>query len=144
MKKVTAFVVAIIKKSDKFLLTKRREIDKEDPQDFFGKWQLPGGGINFGEKLGQAAKREIKEEIGLDVEITSIVPYIIDEIRDKWHGIGIVLLCKQKKSNQKVKLNSEASEFGWFTLNEVMRLEVLPGGKEAINASYFIGGRGGS
>ena len=71
MKEVILFVIAIIKKGDKYLLTKRQEIDKKDPKDFLGKWQLPGGGVNFGERVEEAVKREVKEELALDVEVIS-------------------------------------------------------------------------
>lgn len=135
IKSITPFVTAVIKVKQRYLLTKRQEIDKEDPSDFVGKWQLPGGGINFGESPEKALIREIKEETGLDIKIKSVVPYIINSFRTNWHGIGIVLCCKLIKKGQKVKLNHEASNFGWFSYKEAMKLDILPGGKEALYAA---------
>ncbi|OGK26781.1 hypothetical protein A2954_05495 [Candidatus Roizmanbacteria bacterium RIFCSPLOWO2_01_FULL_37_12] len=140
MKDITPFVVGLIKSRNKYLLTKRNEIDRDDPKDFLGKWQLPGGGINFAESLETAVKREIKEEVGLDIKVVSFVPYIINSVRKYWHGIGVVILCKLDSSKQKVVLNEEANDYGWFTYEEVMNLDVLPGVINAINASrinYF-------
>lgn len=134
-KTITSFVVAIIKKDNKYLLTKRQEIDREDPKDFVGKWQLPGGGVNFGETIENALIREVKEEVGLDIRIISVIPYIINSVRKGWHGIGIILACGLLNSGQSVKLNEESSEFAWFTLEELLKLNTLPGVKEAIKAA---------
>ncbi|WP_327656984.1 NUDIX domain-containing protein [Streptomyces sp. NBC_00483] len=38
-----------------------------------GLWALPGGGMELGESLPGCAVREVKEETGLDVEITGLV-----------------------------------------------------------------------
>lgn len=34
-----------------------------------GKWDFPGGSVEFGEKIEDAIKREINEEFGIDIEI---------------------------------------------------------------------------
>jgi ADP-ribose pyrophosphatase YjhB (NUDIX family) len=41
-------------------------------------WALPGGGIEIGESLTQAAIREVKEETGIDCEITGLVGIYTD------------------------------------------------------------------
>lgn len=52
---------ALILKDDKILLIKK----KTGPYD--GKLDLPGGTIEFGERPEDALKRELKEEVGIDV-----------------------------------------------------------------------------
>src|ERR1044071_4277255 len=37
-----------------------------------GNWSLPGGVMEIGETIGQAVIREVREETGLDVELTGI------------------------------------------------------------------------
>ena len=133
-KTIIPFVVGLIKHQNKYLLTRRLELDREDTSDFVGKWQFPGGGVNFGETVEVAVKREVKEEVGLDVDVVSVVPYVINSLRNNWHGIGIVLYCRLNDVKQKIKLNHEADDYGWFTYEEAMRLDILPGGKETIKA----------
>lgn len=38
-----------------------------------GNWALPGGGIEMNESLADSVVREVKEETGLDVEVTGLV-----------------------------------------------------------------------
>lgn len=56
---ITRRVRVVIKHGDSYVLV----INKFGP----GKWQLPGGGIKFGESVEAAGVREIGEELGLDV-----------------------------------------------------------------------------
>jgi ADP-ribose pyrophosphatase YjhB (NUDIX family) len=41
-------------------------------------WALPGGGMDLGESIAQTVAREVKEETGLDVEVTGIVGLYTD------------------------------------------------------------------
>lgn len=43
-----------------------------------GNWALPGGGLDLGESLPQTAVREVKEETGIDCEITGLVGIYTD------------------------------------------------------------------
>lgn len=54
---------AIITLGQKVLLGQRGK------EPMYGRWVLPGGGVDFLESLDQTLKREIKEETGLDVEV---------------------------------------------------------------------------
>ena len=38
---------------------------------FAGFWSFPGGGVEIGERLEEAARREVREEAGIDVAIVS-------------------------------------------------------------------------
>lgn len=138
MKIITPFVVGLIKHKNKYLLTKRQELDPEDPSDFVGMWQIPGGGINFGETVEEAILREIEEELDIKIEIVRIVPYIINSLRKNWQGIGIIFLCKPSDKAFKIRLNEEASAYGWFTYEEITKLDMLPGGKDAIKKAFFL------
>jgi ADP-ribose pyrophosphatase YjhB (NUDIX family) len=43
-----------------------------------GNWSLPGGVMEIGESIGQAVIREVREETGLDVELTGILGIYTD------------------------------------------------------------------
>ncbi|MBV7508988.1 NUDIX domain-containing protein [Bacillus sp. sid0103] len=43
---------------------------KENKQNVINKWNFPSGRIEPGEDILYAARREVKEETGLDVELT--------------------------------------------------------------------------
>jgi 8-oxo-dGTP diphosphatase len=57
-------VAALIRKDNKFLIAKRATGD----QSVLGKWEFPGGKVEFGEDEKNAIEREIKEEFDLDIK----------------------------------------------------------------------------
>ena len=58
-------VAAIIHKDDKILATKRGY------GEFINQWEFPGGKIEENETKEEALKREIKEELNIEIEITN-------------------------------------------------------------------------
>lgn len=60
-------VGAVVFRGDHVLLIKRGK------PPFEGRWSIPGGGIRYGERLEDAARREVREETGLDVRIGGLI-----------------------------------------------------------------------
>ncbi|VVB61761.1 ADP-ribose pyrophosphatase [uncultured archaeon] len=93
-----------------------------------GKFVVPGGHIELGERAEDALRREIKEETGLDIsdiEFICIQEFIFDPaFWKKRHFIFIDYACKTNSGE--VKLNSEGQEYGWFSLDELAKLPVEP------------------
>lgn len=130
--RIVPVIIAAIRKDNTFLLTKRIHLDPEDKKLYHGAWQLPGGGLEFGENTHQCLHREIKEEVGVEIEIIALIPRIYTEVRRNWQGLFIVYVCKLLDKETEIKLNNEASEYGWFTLEQTLKLKTLPRTTEMI------------
>ncbi|MFY9073981.1 NUDIX hydrolase [Malaciobacter mytili] len=56
---------------------------------------LPGGFVDVGEKVEEALKREMKEEVNLEVSIEKLLGVYSDPNRDKrFHCVSCVYICK--------------------------------------------------
>ena len=64
---------------------------KRGVEPYKGRWAIPGGGVEIGETVEQAAVREAKEETGLDIKLTGLVGVYSDPNRDpRGHTVSIV------------------------------------------------------
>ncbi len=113
-------VGAVIVQDGKLVLIRRGvEPDK-------GKWSIPGGGVELGETVGDAAVREAKEECGLDIELFEDRPMdALDKMvpgekgRLKYHYVLLQFLARPKGGT--LKPTSDATEARWVPLEEVER-----------------------
>ncbi|MGC6509188.1 MAG: NUDIX domain-containing protein [Myxococcota bacterium] len=108
----TPTVDIIIHKDGKILLIKR----KNPP---FG-WALPGGFVDEGETVEQAAIREAKEETGLDVQLETLLYVYSDPRRDKrQHTLSIVFTAS---SNGTPVASDDATDLGYYSFKELPKL----------------------
>jgi ADP-ribose pyrophosphatase YjhB (NUDIX family) len=78
-------------------------------------WALPGGFVDYGESLEEAAKREAKEETSLDLELIRQFHTYSDPGRDpRHHTITTVYIAKGKGI---AHAKDDALEIGIFTLS---------------------------
>jgi len=91
-----------------------------------GKWVVPGGHIELGERMEDALRREVKEETNLeirDLEFLCFQEFIYDErFWKRCHFIFFDYACRTDSTE--VKLNEEAEEYLWVTLDEALTLPV--------------------
>ncbi len=97
---------------------------------WFDKYTLPGGHIEVGETMKEAVKREVKEEVGLDVEVVEFLlmqeAIFANEFWKKKHFIFFDFLCRV--GDQLVKLdNNELQDYTW----------VYPGSAFNLNLDSF-------
>ncbi|QQS43644.1 NUDIX hydrolase [Candidatus Roizmanbacteria bacterium] len=108
-------ILAVIEQDGKYLFTKR--ID--DFPDYHGKWQLSGGGLEFGENPVEGLRRELREELGVEVTDVKIIPFVDTRVRNDWQGVFISFHCHLENPDAEIYLNEEASEYRWFEKSEI-------------------------
>jgi nucleoside triphosphatase len=109
----------IVNRQGKILLTKSHK--------WFDKYTLPGGHIEVGETMKEAAAREVKEEVGLDVEVAEMLlmqeAIFAVEFWKRKHFIFFDFLCKSE--DQQVKLDGrELQEYVWEYPGAAFRLNL--------------------
>lgn len=120
MKYSIIVVIGVIQRGDRFLLTKRDETASKA----HGKWQFPGGGLEYKETIEDCLMRELKEEIGVSLQSYKLIPKLFQSIRPNWHGVLPTYLCVIK-DDAVITLNHEASEYAWLTLQEIKERDTL-------------------
>jgi ADP-ribose pyrophosphatase YjhB (NUDIX family) len=96
-------------------------------------WALPGGFVDYGESLEEAAVREAKEETDLDVKLTEQFHTYSDPERDpRHHSISTVYIAKTKGIPQ---AKDDAIEIGFF--NEFSLPDEIAFDHRSILMNYF-------
>jgi XTP/dITP diphosphohydrolase len=130
--------IAIVVKDRKLLATKRRDTN---PQ-FNGKWEFPGGGIDKGEEVEVALKREALEETGLVVSIMERLPGIFTTTMEFKDGGGyqvflLPYICTIE-SGEVYLADEESSDYGWYTLEDALKIDFIPLNKKVIQESISL------
>jgi nucleoside triphosphatase len=102
------------------------------------KWKetfsIPGGHVEWGEKLEEAITREVDEETGLkvtDLQQFNVSEYVLgDENAAEKHYIFIDFVCKTDNNN--VTLGEEASEYCWVKPQDALDLPLTSNTKALI------------
>ena len=102
IKRPVLTVDVLIRRNDGYVLIKR----KNEP--YRGRWAIPGGLVEYGEKVEQAAMREAKEETGLEVKLIRLVGVYSDPTRDpRGHYISIAYLAEAVSGELKAATDAE-------------------------------------
>ena len=126
-------VGAIIFRENEVLLIRRGS------SPALGKWSVPGGLVELGESLDEAVRREIREEVGLEVRVIDLVAaldrVILDESgRIEYHYILLDFLCESAQGDPLAA--SDADECRFVPLDELPSLDLTRGTEKVIRQAF--------
>jgi len=109
-------VGAVIIRNKKIFLVKRSLYKRSYP----GYWCAPGGSIEDGETPQESVSREIKEEINCDFKIKKFLGKFL--VREDGFTLRSFRFLGDIFGN--LKLNKEATDFGWFSYKETQKMKI--------------------
>jgi 8-oxo-dGTP diphosphatase len=98
-----------------FLARRGRETRNEN-----GKWEFPGGSVEFGETLEQALVREVTEEYGFTIEAQELLDVVDHFIpAENQHWVSPTFICRVKSGTPRIREPHKCDEIGWFALDQI-------------------------
>lgn len=122
MKKIEV-VAAILQRDGAYFATQRGY------GEFEGMWEFPGGKIEPSETSEDALKREIQEELGVDITIDNFL-CTTDYDYPSFHLTMHCYLCRVESGEIELREHKSAS---WLKLEELGGVEWLPADKDVIS-----------
>jgi 8-oxo-dGTP diphosphatase len=127
-------VGSIIIENNRVLLVKRAHPPIQ------GQWSIPGGVLELGEFIRDAAVREVREETGLIVgqgDLIGVYDRILSdaEKRVQYHYVLVDFLCHVVGGE--LQASTDAAEVRWFTREELPTLKLSEDTLEAINKGFL-------
>jgi ADP-ribose pyrophosphatase YjhB (NUDIX family) len=124
-------VGTIIADGDHRILLVKRAIEPG-----YGKWVFPGGYVDRGEHLADAALREAREECGLDVRLEGLV-----DVYSYSGGTPIIIVYAAGLLGGTLALDEEGLEARWFSATEVPWDDLAFRSTQEAIRDYFDGRR---
>lgn len=119
---------ALITNGKQLLLVKKSADDPHHPNE----WEIPGGRMEFGENLEEHLKREIMEEVGLEIEIGipfGMWTWIMTKGNDEIQVIAVASVCtvvNGSVTDQNQVDDDFLSQIQWVDYDKVLDLPIIP------------------
>jgi 8-oxo-dGTP diphosphatase len=126
-------VGAIIIENSRVLLVKRAHPPLQ------AQWSIPGGVLEVGELVREAAIREAREETGLIVEPADLLG-VYDRVlrnaeqRVQYHYVLVDFLCR--RTGGELQAASDAAEVRWFTREDLPALKLAEDTQDVIRKGF--------
>lgn len=133
-KNIRIRVSALIIENDKVLCVKHRKNENEY-------YLLPGGGLDFGENINDALKREMKEELNADIDPKELL-FISESISPDGnrHIISVVVECLLTNKKLSLGVDERVCGFDFLSMDELAETTFYPDFKQTI-IEYIKTGR---
>ncbi len=119
MKLVFVAAVALIDPDGRVLLARRPE-----GKSLAGLWEFPGGKVESGERPEQALIRELKEELGIDVETSCLAPLTFaSHAYEDFHLLMPLYVCRRWKG---LVRGIEGQELKWVFAKDLKNYPMPP------------------
>lgn len=121
--------VALVCRKNKLLLIKR----KFEPGA--GKWSLPGGKIEIGEKAAATAAREIKEECGVEINVVKMLDLVDTIFYDQAGKViyhYLIMIYMAEYISGKLQDSPETLDVRWVPLDEANNYDTTSTTQKAI------------
>ncbi|MGO8949461.1 MAG: NUDIX hydrolase [Ktedonobacterales bacterium] len=120
-------VFAVIEGGGRYLLAHRNDIDW---------WNLIGGGLEYDETVEQGLAREVREEVGAEIEIIRLVGVYS---KPRKREVVLTFLCRLAQNSPEPSTSDEVSEVNWFT-SDALPENLLPKHRQRLEDALL--GRG--
>jgi len=110
---------ALIDRDNRVLISKRPE-----GKSLAGLWEFPGGKVDRGETPEEALRRELKEELGIEVCETCLAPFTFaSHTYDDFHLLMPLFLCRNWEGEV---TGREGQEIAWVRPNRLSGYPMPP------------------
>ncbi len=136
---VTSVVAVIVDEQERVVLTRR------GVPPFLGQWVMPGGKISLGEPMQSALRREVREEVGIDVSVGGLIDAYEHVVPGPDNDHHVILYYRCRPSRPDLTPNpAEVSEAQWVPRGELSGYDMPEGTRHVLGRLFpELGGAGG-